>query len=312
MADKKYSPIDPRMLNNNCGAESYCPPDETVTDCGDADCSGLFEFTTPAILYAGCTCDTDQLLNLYQVITDDEGEETECYIGTVRRSSPFQREFTITGKYRIKFCTDFCSPCDGADPEFYTSPLPDAAMATVDFEDRCNSTTNTIWRRTVQFYSPDPTQPDQTIQTVLSDVDTEIPCEDTKADIEHLERCDLDTKTLWFKSVYHTFDENGIPSPEIILKDWEDSGIKCLPDCRSYVADAIGEANPVFEPFNTFTIIKPTCCTLRITTSAGSFTMRKGEVSYQSDKFDCPLTAISVEVTDGDCLEDVHIVVNGN
>ena len=91
----------------------------------------------------------------------------------------------------------------------------------------------------------------------------------------------------------------------------------CCPDvpvCPSYIADAVGEAAPAFDPFNVFTVKKPSCCAIKVTTSAGSFTMMKDEVLMQSEPFECLLSSISFEVlddgtVDGTCAEKVHIIV---
>ena len=306
MIDPKHSP---KVFSGNttCPSTVKCNTPLVVDNCGEEECNE-FRFATPSILYAGCACPDDQTnYQLFQVVTDDEGVSTECLVGTVKGTSPFHREFRITGEYVVKWCTDKCSPCEGAGPDFHTAPLAENAMSTVDWEDRCNPETNTIWRRTVLFTATDPTDPSTLIETVVSDVDTGVVCRDVEghADVEHLQYCNPDG-FLYTKSVYHIFNENGIPTAEIVLKDWEKTDQRCIEECVPYTADSYGVASPSFEPFRSFTIIKPECCDLVVTTSAGTITLRKGETNFTSSVFACDLTSISIS---GDCVDKTHIIV---
>lgn len=78
--------------------------------------------------------------------------------------------------------------------------------------------------------------------------------------------------------------------------------------CVPYMDSATGVSSPIFQPFNTFTIHKPDCCTLTVTTDAGTITIPASVPAYSSCKFDCDLTFITIE---GDCVDSTTIFVNG-
>lgn len=116
--------------------------------------------------------------------------------------------------------------------------------------------------------------------------------------------CDASTSTLW---VQWNAVENGVVT---VLQDWVDTGRQCNPDeqpiCDQYIGDAMGDDVSELEAGNYFVIKKPTCCELTVTTSAGSFTLKKGEVGFESSIFDCPVTIDSIV---GDCLAQTHVII---
>ena len=282
-------------------------PDGCATDCEVIESTacepitcGEFEFQTPSILYAGCNCETSEEYDLYQVI-----DGVDCLVGQIKSSAPFQRKFEITGTYKVKWCIDACAPC--GEPEYHVSPLPSATnpFPQVQKITYCNADTNTQWVKVCVFDTETPNDLTSITETLQSETDLGVSCEDIASDVEIIDRCDEDTGTLWFKTYFFTFDNDGNPT-EHILSDWSDSGIKCKPDCVPYIGDSYGEASPTFSPFTSFTIIKPACCDLIVTTSAGTFTLRKGETNFTSSIFACELTSISIA---GDCVDKTHIIV---
>lgn len=82
----------------------------------------------------------------------------------------------------------------------------------------------------------------------------------------------------------------------------------CPPlDCVPYLASSIGDPAPFFEPFDTFSVVKPRCCEIVISTSAGSVVIPEGVESFTSPSFPCTISDLSVE---GDCVDEVYIVVS--
>lgn len=85
---------------------------------------------------------------------------------------------------------------------------------------------------------------------------------------------------------------------------------ECKPASNLYMAYFEGEAAPVVEPFNTFSVIKPPCCVITVTTDAGTITIPQGMESYCPAKFDCALTSIEIAIIEGDCtIDDVKLYV---
>jgi hypothetical protein len=74
------------------------------------------------------------------------------------------------------------------------------------------------------------------------------------------------------------------------------------------ISSAYGNDLTSLSPGNSVAIQKPSCCEVRVVTSAGSFLVRKGMTAYSTADFNCPVTVSAVEIVSGSCTAAEVIV----
>jgi hypothetical protein len=80
-------------------------------------------------------------------------------------------------------------------------------------------------------------------------------------------------------------------------------------DCE--ITEAFGDDLSTLKPGNNFSITKPSCCVVKVTTNIGPFTLVEGIQHYSTSDFTCLVTIDSVEVISGGCtLDKIHIISN--
>lgn len=130
----------------------------------------------------------------------------------------------------------------------------------------------------------------------------------TQTNITREDIVDLDTSTpiasLWR-------DEIGtvIPAP---TAGTFTVGVCTLPiACLPTISEAFGNDLSTLLPSNNFSIQKPTCCKIKITTSVGSFHVLEDIGAYTTSDFDCTITITNVEIVKGNCtLDKIYIIGN--
>lgn len=108
--------------------------------------------------------------------------------------------------------------------------------------------------------------------------------------------------------------EDGVPTGQYIDTDFtgapytvtDESGIKrgaCVAEvlCEPTISSAPGDTLAGLLPGHSIAIQKAACCVIKVTTSAGSFIVRKGMTAYSTADFACPVTVTAVEVLEGKC-----------
>jgi hypothetical protein len=85
----------------------------------------------------------------------------------------------------------------------------------------------------------------------------------------------------------------------------------CIPACIPVISEAYGIDISTLQPSHNFSIQKPDCCVVRVTTSAGTFTVQKGVGFYNTSDFYCLITITAVEILSGTCeLDKIYIIGN--
>lgn len=118
--------------------------------------------------------------------------------------------------------------------------------------------------------------------------------------------------------------ENGVPNGAVYYTDKEGQLISA-PSPSSYtLGECVGECQPQIWtgdgtqigssiPFHSAVITKPECCIVDIVTSAGTIRMGRGEISYSTILFTCPITITAVNVITPNCsASSVLIKLNRN
>lgn len=82
--------------------------------------------------------------------------------------------------------------------------------------------------------------------------------------------------------------------------------------CGPTISSAFGDDLIGLLPGNSVAIQKPSCCNVRILTTAGNFLVRKGMTAYSTADFKCPVTVTGVEIVDGACTKADVIVTTQN
>lgn len=78
--------------------------------------------------------------------------------------------------------------------------------------------------------------------------------------------------------------------------------------CEPTISSAPGNALGTLLPGTSVSIQKSNCCTLKVTTSAGSFIVSKDVTGYSTGDFKCAVTVTGVEILSGTCaLADVIV-----
>jgi hypothetical protein len=82
-----------------------------------------------------------------------------------------------------------------------------------------------------------------------------------------------------------------------------------IPVCE--ISEAFGNDLSTLKSGKSFSITKPSCCKIKITTDIGSFHVLDGIQHYSSSDFTCPFNITNVEIVGGTCtLDKVHIISN--
>jgi hypothetical protein len=77
------------------------------------------------------------------------------------------------------------------------------------------------------------------------------------------------------------------------------------------ISEAYGNDLSTLLVGHNFSITKPACCKVKVTTSIGSFTLVSGIQHYSTSDFESTVSIISVEIVEGTCsLSDVHLISN--
>lgn len=104
--------------------------------------------------------------------------------------------------------------------------------------------------------------------------------------------------------------EDGAPTGDFVDTDYDGASYtplgpvtrgSCVAACNPTISSAFGDDLSALLPGNSIAIQKPSCCAIKVTTSAGDFLVRKGMVAYSTTDFNCPVTVTAVEVVDGTC-----------
>jgi hypothetical protein len=83
------------------------------------------------------------------------------------------------------------------------------------------------------------------------------------------------------------------------------------PDCNPLICEASGDDLSTLCAGHNFSITKPSCCVVKITTSIGSFTIQEGIQHYSTSDFACVVSITEVEIISGNCLlNKIHIISN--
>lgn len=77
------------------------------------------------------------------------------------------------------------------------------------------------------------------------------------------------------------------------------------------ISEAFGNDLSTLQAGHNFSITKPSCCKIKVTTSVGSFHVLENIQFYNTSDFECPITITAVEVISGNCaLDKIHIISN--
>lgn len=83
------------------------------------------------------------------------------------------------------------------------------------------------------------------------------------------------------------------------------------PACNPSITEAFGDDLSTLAAGHNFSITKPSCCKIKVTTSVGSFHVLDNIQFYNTSDFGCPVTISAIEVVSGNCtLDKVHIISN--
>ena len=98
-----------------------------------------------------------------------------------------------------------------------------------------------------------------------------------------------------------------VTAPDTALIDNENCSSPCAPE----ICSATGNDLTDLCAGHTHTIMKPSCCKLKVTTSIGEFIIPKDVQSFSTSDFDCTFQITNVEVIEGSCtLDKVDIISN--
>jgi len=77
------------------------------------------------------------------------------------------------------------------------------------------------------------------------------------------------------------------------------------------ICEAFGDDLSTLCAGHNFSITKPACCKIKVTTSVGTFHVLENIQFYNSSDFKCPITITAIEIISGSCsLDKVHIISN--
>jgi hypothetical protein len=147
---------------------------------------------------------------------------------------------------------------------------------------------------------------------------TIVSCETSGKDREILSVC-VDGKT-WTKIIVF---EDGLPITFLWLDDTDtvvptpdpllinNSNCNTVETCLPSISEAYGNDLSTLLPSHNFSIQKPDCCVVKVTTNVGVFSVQKGVGFYNTSDFKCPISITGVEILSGSCtLDKVYIIGN--
>jgi hypothetical protein len=77
------------------------------------------------------------------------------------------------------------------------------------------------------------------------------------------------------------------------------------------ICEAFGDDLSTLCAGHNFSITKPSCCKIKVTTDIGSFHVLDNIQFYNTSDFKCLVTVISVDIVSGNCtLDSIHIISN--
>lgn len=86
----------------------------------------------------------------------------------------------------------------------------------------------------------------------------------------------------------------------------------CTAVCAPTISSAFADDLSALLPGTTISLQKPTCCALKVTTSAGEFMVAAQVAAYSTSQFNCAVTVDAVEVVKGSCnLADIIVTTQG-
>lgn len=141
-------------------------------------------------------------------------------------------------------------------------------------------------------------------------------CGGTKLESDPVEMCDNGVEFIrWVvkkngEPTGVTYDTDLAMQPYTVTDEAAVTKGKCVPAvvCEPTISSAPGDALGTLLPGTSVSIQKNNCCTLKVTTSAGSFIVSKDVTGYSTGDFKCPVTVTAVEILSGTCdLADVIV-----
>lgn len=109
-------------------------------------------------------------------------------------------------------------------------------------------------------------------------------------------------------SLWRDMAGNIIPAPAIGTYT---AGICNIEICQPSISSAYANNLSTLQTFHNFSITKPKCCEVQITTSIGNFILNKEISFYSSSDFNCPISISEVSVISGNCtLDKIYIIGN--
>lgn len=201
-------------------------------------------------------------------------------------------------------------------------PVKDVEITCISNDNGLTSTTGVI------VYDTSIVPPTETIFLNGIDVSstyTKVPCAPTVVlyDYEKESICvDGNTYTKVF-----VFDKTGDGSPNLVSIFWLDetdtvvptpdpllinnSNCNTVETCLPSISEAYGNDLSTLLPSHNFSIQKPDCCVVKVTTNVGVFSVQKGVGFYNTSDFKCPISITEVEILSGSCtLDKVYIIGN--
>lgn len=77
------------------------------------------------------------------------------------------------------------------------------------------------------------------------------------------------------------------------------------------ICEAFADDLSTLCPGHNFSITKPSCCKIKVTTSVGLFHVLENIQYYSTSDFGCPVSITKVEIVSGECtLDKIHIISN--
>jgi hypothetical protein len=137
---------------------------------------------------------------------------------------------------------------------------------------------------------------------------TIVSCETSGKDREILSVC-VDGKTWTVTVLWLDETDTVVPTPDPLLIN--NSNCNTVETCLPSISEAYGNDLSTLLPSHNFSIQKPDCCVVKVTTNVGVFSVQKGVGFYNTSDFKCPISITGVEILSGSCtLDKVYIIGN--
>lgn len=147
-------------------------------------------------------------------------------------------------------------------------------------------------------------------------IDDLVQCPDVDLESDPMEMCDGGVEFLrWIvkkdgEPTGAKFDTDKAGAPYVVTDEANVSFGKCVAAvvCEPTISSAPANTLAGLLPGTSVSVQKTNCCTLKVTTSAGSFIVSKDVTGYSTGDFKCPVTVTGVEILSGTCdLADVIV-----